>query len=174
VRRPYLGTDHDPQAYYEKCADSYDNPHAPGIKRMLLEFVPEIVGRVLDYGCGNGLATRTLQGLVTGPFVGVDRETRMVGRYRLETGQMAHVRNFWDSLPESETAIASYSLHLCPHSLLHLMASRLIEAGVRRLIVISPLKRPSVIPCFRLVTEKRRPFASGKTMYGRLLIPTYD
>lgn len=170
VRRPYLGTDLDPLDYYRNHAESYENPHEEGIRIMLERFKTDLFGTVLDLGCGNGLVTKVLATNTNGPFVGVDVEPAMVERYRSETKSAAFIRAFWDELPPADSAVACYSLHLCPESYLHQVGARLAQAGVQRFLIISPLKRPTGLPCYRLIREETQALAlDGKTIYGRLL-----
>lgn len=136
----YLGTSLSPEEYYVRNSASYRNPHEAAIRCAVEHYVKSFSGRVLDLGCGPGLATSALSGLGLRDFVGVDSSPVMAGRYREETGFPACEANFWDELPKADCAVATHSLHLCPSSRLPAAVWRLVEAGVKTLVVVSPLK----------------------------------
>ena len=136
----YLGTNLSPEEYYAKHSARYSNPHEDGIRLLLEDYAPFLSSRVLDLGCGPGLATHVLKEQGLTDFVGVDNSPEMAERYQRETGFPAHTANFWDELPKADCAIAVHSLHLCSLSRLSMVMWRLTEAGVRTLVVISPLK----------------------------------
>lgn len=130
-----------PDAYYEARSEEYSNPQADAVLRLLELMLGFVRPRVLDLGCGAGLATSALMVLGVHDCVGVDRSEAMVLRYVRETLRPARVANFWDPLPRARTAIAAHSLHLCEPSRLWQFRWRLREAGVETLVVVSPLKR---------------------------------
>lgn len=135
----YLSTNLSPVEYYEKYSMEYQNNHADGIGLILDRFVKHIETPVIDLGCGRGLITKLLDNKVS--ITGVDSSIAMIELYKLETSKVGYVGNFWDPLPIARTAIACYSLHLCPSSRYHEFIWRLREAQVNNLIVISPLKK---------------------------------
>ena len=136
----YLGTCLSPEEYYALNSERYRNPHKEGIRFLLEEQVQFLSSRVLDLGCGPGLATQFLKERGLTDFVGVDNSPVMVERYQRETGFSAHVANFWDELPKADCAVATHSLHLCEDSRLPMVRWRLAEAGVKTLVIVSPLK----------------------------------
>lgn len=129
-----------PHDYYRTHAAEYTNPHADGITDVLGRLGHHLSPRLLDLGCGRGLATQILRPRI-GSIVGVDASPDMADLYEKETGHEGHALNFWDTLPPARSAVACYSLHLCLESRVHEVVWRLREAGVTRLVVISPLKR---------------------------------
>jgi SAM-dependent methyltransferase len=167
----YLGTTLDPQAYYQTYAEDYDNPHAEGIRYVLDKHIHWLKGSVLDMGCGNGLATMVLWSWAARhSIVGIDAEPNMVERYKRETEHEGSVACFWDELPHAESAVFCYSLHLCPESRAAMVGFRLIEAGVQRVIVVSPLKsRAEGWTGFSRAEETADGVGpEGKTIYGRV------
>jgi SAM-dependent methyltransferase len=140
MHRTYLGTNLTPEQYYAQHSAWYSNPHKGTIEFLLEQCTSSLHSRILDLGCGPGLATRCLSKHGLSDFVGVDNAPVMVERYRRETGFPSVQANFWDELPKAECAVATHSIHLCPVSRLHIAMWRLYEAGVRTLLVISPLR----------------------------------
>jgi len=110
--RQYLGTPLDPVTFYQERSRAYSNPHAVGIEAVLGKLRVHLTGKILDLGCGDGLATK----LLGGDCIGCDQSSEMVSRYHQETGCPGYVRTFWDELPLADSAIAIYSLHLCEPS----------------------------------------------------------
>jgi trans-aconitate methyltransferase len=167
---PYLGTDLDPQTYYEREATRYDNPHAPGIHALLGVMLEDVAGTVLDLGCGDGLVTKWLAGRPGIRCVGVDRAAAMVARYREETGCHAEVGTFDRPLPQADWIVSSYALHLATPAEEAAMWWRMWEAGARQVVVITPLKARPAEPAhyFRLAQALARPVGpAGKTIHAR-------
>jgi SAM-dependent methyltransferase len=168
----YLGTHLSPIEYYRRHAAAYDNPHADGIARALGHFAGRLEGVVLDWGCGDGLATKLLAaGQPDGQFVGVDNAPLMVARYIQETGFKAVVAGFGDALPRADSAVASYALHLASPAETAVMWWRLAESGVKTLVVVTPFKARPAAPAF-YYAEAERVFGrwgpEGKTIYAVL------
>jgi hypothetical protein len=166
----YLGTHLTPAEYYRRHSAQYHNPHAEGVAEALGHLAHHLHGRVLDWGCGDGLATKLLgeRGL---DFVGVDNASGMVGRYRRETGFPAEVAGFADALPRADTAVACYALHLATPQEAALMWWRLAEAGVQKLVVVTPFKNRPAAPEHYFKEAERVSGAwgpEGKTIYGVL------
>lgn len=168
----YLGTDLSPEAFYRTMTTLYCNPHAEGVGKLLHCFQPLLQGRVLDLGCGDGLVTKFLGSSFD--CIGVDVEQAMVERYQKETKYPARQAAFWDILPLASSAVASYSLHLCPQSRRHEVWNRLVEAGVKVLVVISPFRdNPGDPPgfFFREALSLSLPFGpKDKHSHGRLFV----
>lgn len=168
----YLGTSLTPAEYYRRHASRYANPHAEGVAEALGRLSTHLHGRVLDWGCGDGLITKLLT--ATRPdltFVGADNASAMVGRYRRETGNPGVVAGFGDALPEADSAVASYALHLATPAEASVMWWRLAEAGVRTLVVITPFKARPEAPqhYFREAERVYGPWGPAeKTIYGVL------
>lgn len=168
----YLGTDLSPEEFYRSMTPLYCNPHAVGV-RMVLEHMSILLkGRVLDLGCGDGLVTKILapQGH---RCIGVDAEQAMVDRYQQETGMPARQGFFWDPLPQAQSAVASYSLHLCPTSRHHEVWNRLVEAGVMTVVVISPFRNNPDSPTmfYKEASSVSLPFGpKQKSVHGRAFV----
>ena len=165
----YLGTELDPAEYYKLRSGDYSNPHADGIRLVLDRHIHWLEGKILDLGCGSGLATQVLWSL-RNTIVGVDAEPAMIERYKTETEHDGVVGNFWDKLPPADSAVFCYCLHLCPESRCHMVGFRLYEAGVKRIVVVSPFKeRNECWPGYRRVDESADGVGpDGKTIYGRV------
>lgn len=166
----YLGTRLTPREYYRRMAHAYHNPHAEGIAILLDAFAEQFHGTVLDLGCGDGLATKLLAGRDLA-FVGVDDAPRMVARYERETGFPGQVASFEAPLPPADSAVASYAMHLATAEQATLMWYRLWEAGVDRLVVITPFKERPADPAyyFQLAEHRSGPYGpDGKTIHGKL------
>lgn len=141
----YLNTNLTPQEYYKTHSTNYYNPHSNGIKIILEDLVSEINNTVIDLGCGDGLVTKTLSKFVNQEFIGIDNSIPMINRYIKETGYLAYCKEFWEELPKAKIAVASYSLHLASESRLASIGTRLLIAGIEKLIIISPIKRPKSV-----------------------------
>lgn len=168
---PYLGTGLDPEAYYQRHAAAYDNPHAEGILRLLAQLNLPITGRVLDLGCGDGLITKWLQGRPGICCAGVDRAAEMVARYRAETGCPGVVATFEEALPHADWIIASYALHLATPGEEATMWWRMWEAGAQQVVVVTPLKARPGEPqhYFSLARSESAPYGPDrKTIHGRV------
>ncbi len=137
----YLGTDFSPDEYYLRYADRYINPHSDAIENILKYFLKYINPKVIDIGCGYGLGTMILHDLGIRNISGIDKSFEMVHRYNRETNYLACVGDFCDELPNANTAVAVHSIHLCPRSRLNVLKWRLYESGVKKFIVVSPIKR---------------------------------
>lgn len=167
---PYLGTSLSPREYYEQEADRYSNPHAPGIARLLDQVGHHLHGRVLDLGCGDGLATKLLAGRGL-DFVGADNAPRMIARYEAETGRPGHVAGFADPLPPCDSVISIYAMHLAASGEVPLMWYRLWEAGADRVVVVTPLKERPAPPehYFKRIEAVSGPYGpDDKTIHGHI------
>lgn len=165
----YLGTNLPPDVYYRRHARDYANPHAEGVAVALGQLSGQLHGRVLDWGCGDGLITKLLAERADLTFVGADAAPGMVKRYRAETGHPAEAAGFGDALPRADSAVASYALHLATPQEAAVMWWRLAEAGVKTLVVITPFKaRPEAPSHYFAETERiSGPWGpDGKTIYG--------
>lgn len=164
----YLDTGLTPVEYYQQHAATYVNPHAEAVAKILTELACHLHGRVLDIGCGDGLATKVLTPLGFS-CVGVDRSEQMIGRYRAETGCRGHVITFGEPLPEADSAVASYALHLARRAELAVFWSHLGESGIDHLVTISPHKERPPAPAhyFQRVEAVRAKYGpAGKTVHG--------
>lgn len=179
--RSYLGTQLSPAAYYEAQAAAYANPHALGVGPLLAWGLPALAAawaacpegpgrRLLDLGCGDGLATELLapQGW---RWVGVDASAGMVARYRAERGFPAQVGGFGDPLPEACAMVACHALHLASPEEAAMLGWRLAEAGVRCALVVGPFKeRPRCPgPYYELLDRASHPVGpKGKALHAAL------
>ncbi len=138
------------KGFYETQSDSYENPHERIIQNLVRQADKKgLIGKnVLDLCCGSGEVTLVLaKHNVTGtdPYTGAIYKTR--------TGKTAIPLTFVDiaqgklkelqkDLPKRyDTIICSFSLHLCPESLLHQLLWELSQVS-DTLIIITPHKRP--------------------------------
>lgn len=169
--RSYLGTRLTPEEYYKTKSGSYDNPHSPGIRYVLDKHMHWLQGTVLDLGCGNGLATMILWSYRQ-PILGVDAEPSMIERYQQETEHLAVIGQVWDPLPKAKSAVFCYSVHLCPRSRVSAVNYRMCEAGIQRVVVVSPLKAQTEnwlnFRCVESTADKVGP--DDKTIYGRVYL----
>ena len=166
--RPYLGTTLSPAEYYAgRYAATYSNPHEAGIRKVVERLHPNLTGRVLDLGCGDGLATKIIVPLGHTDVVGLDPSPQMLARYGAETGHRGVLGTASGVLPPCDSIIASYSLHL-EHD--PTMASfRMWESGAKTVVVISPLKdRPRLHSVYWTWTDMTRQGVGTKckTIYG--------
>jgi SAM-dependent methyltransferase len=169
---PYLGTNLTPQEYYKRHSHKYHNPHAEGIAEILGRLAHHLHGRVLDLGCGDGLATKLLgeRGLT---FVGADNAPGMVKRYQKETGFPGVVAGFTDALPAADSVVSSYAMHLAAPAEVPMMWYRIWETGADTVLVITPFKERPAEPehYFTLAETVSGPFGPDrKTLYGRLFV----
>jgi trans-aconitate methyltransferase len=167
----YLGTDLTPAQYYAQHPDAYDNPHAAGIARVLVELRLPEVDSVLDLGCGDGLVTKFLRAERAVTCVGVDRAAGMVARYEKETGCAGRVACFDEALPPAELVVSSYALHLATPVEAASMWWRMWETGAAWVAVVTPFKARPADPThyFGLKRVVQGPWGpDGKTVYGRL------
>ena len=165
----YLGTNLTPAEYYRRHARRYSNPHAEGVAEVLSLLAHHLHGRVLDWGCGDGLATKLLGGRENLSWVGADNAPAMVARYRAETGHEGVVAGFADPLPQADTAVASYALHLATPAEAAQLWWRLREAGVQTLVVVTPFKNRPSAPAHYYAEAERVSGPWGperKTLYG--------
>lgn len=175
---PYLGTDLTPQEYYKRHSHKYHNPHAEGIAEILGRLAPHLHGRVLDLGCGDGLATKLLgdaerhreadRGLT---FVGADNAPGMVKRYQKETGYPGVVAGFTDALPPADSVVSSYAMHLAAPGEVPMMWYRLWETGADTVLVITPFKERPAAPehYFERTETVSGPYGPDqKTLYGMI------
>ncbi len=167
-RMTYLGKEVSPEQYYLEHSCDYENPQADAVEVILRSFLPYFGnGTILDIGCGDGLATKIMRPRLNNLIIGVDSSPAMIDRYSLETESRGVVAHFWETLPRAKYAVACHSLHLCPDSYKHMVEFRLKEAGVKTLIVTSPLK--SVMNGFSFPILRQTVSASGsskKTVWG--------
>ncbi len=161
MRGRYLGSDLNPDQYYSELAHQYSNPHEPAIAELLRWFKPFLHSRILDIGCGDGLATR-----LVGQTIGIDRSPEMILRFKEKTKCEGLVGNFWDVMPQSDVAMAVYCLHLCPDSRMHQFKWRLKEAGIQTLVVVSPFKRTKDLGLPIIQERKSSAGPDGKVVWG--------
>ena len=134
-------------SYYQNHADDYENPHASIVKKLLNDYLQHfsLGDSVLDLCCGNGLVTKVIADNVP-TVVGCD--PYMANQYRQQTGRECYEYDFLElsqepDLPEVDTIICSFALHLCPASLLPTILYNLSQIS-DNLIIISPNKKPDI------------------------------
>lgn len=170
--RKYLGTQLSPAEYYRAHAADYDNPHADAVATVLDALVDRLHGVVVDIGCGDGLASKLL-GPAGFACVGFDRDPTMIERYRAETGFPGWLGGFGDPIPQADSAVASYALHLATPAELAVFWSNVRDAGVDTLVTISPFKHRPPAPAHFF--EKTLAIAgnhgpAGKTVHGGVFV----
>jgi SAM-dependent methyltransferase len=164
MRSSYLNSGLTPSEYYRVFGEKYENPHQAVATSLVESFRGFLVGRVLDLGCGSGLATRVL-----GEAVGIDQSQEMVSRYERETGCPGICQPYWEELPKADSAVIVHALHLCPQSRMHQFRWALEDAGVQTLVVISPLKRVIVDLGLPILEERVGRLPRGKAVWGWLV-----
>jgi trans-aconitate methyltransferase len=139
----YLGTSLSPDNYYQHCGDVYYNPHSDLIKYFIESQYSKLdqSSRILDLGCGDGLATKILLKLGISNIIGIDKSQVMVNRYEKETGCKALNIDFWDELPQASSIVATHSLHLCPPSRIFSTYWKFKEIGIKTALITSPLPK---------------------------------
>lgn len=134
--------------FYKKFGNSYSNPHASVINKIIRRFVfdtPDV--KILDLGCGGGEVTLALQSQGYRCIHGLDPYTYKL--YKTNTDIDAFTYSFQDigcgsiELEPYDIIIASFSLHLCPTHLLKLTCIQLALKS-NWLIIISPHKNPVI------------------------------
>jgi len=164
----YLGTRLDPVTYYRDKSQDYNNPHTDGIEIILSKFQQYLTGKILDFGCGDGLATKFLKEDCT---IGLDQSPEMISRFQFETKKPGIVGRFWDELPPVDSVVSVYALHLCPASRLPMVWFRLHQSGAKIVVIVSPFKNNPFDPqyYFESVDKLSLPVGpQGKTIHGRV------
>lgn len=166
----YLGTELDPINYYSVHSDNYLNRHADAVKQIVDRYAKYMHTGTLDIGCGDGIISKLLWENHGIRCVGIDSEPKMVARYCRETKNEGCIAYFWDQLPESRSAIASYSLHLCPSSRTYQVWWRIREAKIRTFLVISPFRDSLNEPRYGYILRDSCSVTTrrGKHVYGKL------
>jgi SAM-dependent methyltransferase len=137
--------------FYSRAGADYRNPNEAGVKEALklaLKWKPDF-SSVLDLGCGSGEATLALKafGVASAAITGCDPYTGAA--FLARTGRKAESWSFVDIASgcledrRFSLVIASFSLHLCPESLLPGLCYALSQAS-RQLLVLTPHKRPEI------------------------------
>ncbi|KAI5843915.1 hypothetical protein DFP73DRAFT_527167 [Morchella snyderi] len=155
-------TTHGVDNYYTLVANTYKNPHEPGVQkalRLILESIPYY--RLLDLAAGSGEATITAvhwfstrrpsyQLLISAhdPFTASLYTTRTGGRpcgtqsFRdIQTGGLEVSPG--RSSTKNDVVVCSFALHLCPSSEVWGLLYTL-SCECRWLVVLAPHKRPEV------------------------------
>lgn len=150
-------------AYYETRGSSYQNPHAAGVQRLVIESLNWGVDttKVLDLACGAGEVSLALlsQGLPLSQIDACDPYTALA--YEAAVGARPEPWRFVDLCQgvagdrRWSLIIASFALHLCPPSLLPVLIPSLAQHCTGHLLVLTPHKRPILLPewGFLLVRE---------------------
>lgn len=163
-----LYEEHGSEGYYRTFADQYENPHLPEIEALLRRNFERLdgSGKVLDFACGGGEVTLSLQKLGAGDFLGCDPFTHAL--YERKTGYPCLQLSFRDviknGLPGAYSVIiSSFALHLCPPKDLFSLCWQLLQAAPL-LVVITPHKRPELeqIPGIQLAWEDAVETPRGK------------
>ena len=150
------------EAYYQKNADAYENPHFPYIEQLLEQNKERIdYARVLDLACGGGEVALILRGLGFENTVGCDPFTKRL--FVKNTGLPCFNYSFEDIVKGRLAAkvnapfsaiISSFALHLCDEKMLYSLINQLFRL-TKNVVVITPHKRPQLehYPEFTLIFE---------------------
>lgn len=157
VRTGYesLGID----GYYLNHCDDYKNPHFEIIKTLLIEYIQEndIGNNILDLCCGSGEITTILEEKGNYNIEGIDPYTCKL--YENNTNKKCYQYSFKDIVngfldnKKYDTIICSFAMHLCDISMLDTLLYQLSRI-CKKLIIITPNKRPEIKNWFELREEK--------------------
>ena len=147
-----------PEEFYTS-GSQYENPHKEVIHKHIDNIASslDLTGRVLDLGCGTGIASERLS------FHGAKRITGcdpyLNKEYEKETGNSCARYNFKDiaqgrmyHLGHFSLVIASFSLHLCEKSMMTHLLFNLSQMS-DKLVIISPHKKPEINQFWSLEEE---------------------
>lgn len=129
-----LGVD----GYYKSHADAYVNPHSAGVVWLLRSMNVDDITTGLDFGCGDGLVTKTLTSVA---FTGFD--PYMGSRYEHETGRPCIRASASDlasgqvELPSVDLIVCSYVIDILPESLLPNLLWQFSRIG-KKLVTLRP------------------------------------
>jgi SAM-dependent methyltransferase len=150
------------EAYYQKNANTYENPHFLYIQQLLEQNKGKIdYARVLDLACGGGEVALILRGIGFENTVGCDPFTKRL--FVKNTGLPCFNYGFEDIVKgrlaakvegQYSSIISSFSMHLCDEKMLYSLANQLFML-TKNVVVITPHKRPQLehFPEFELVFE---------------------
>ena len=168
----YLGTNLSPIEYYLNHSKDYVNPHYQGILEIISKFKQYLVGRILDLGCGDGLASS----IIKSNCIGSDNSPEMLKRYIKETGNKGFLKEFWEEQPKCNSIVACYSLHLCPISRISMVSYRLLQTETNNIVIITPFKNnPTLLSSMFEEVDQAQAFVPGKNkrIYGKVLKRKY-
>lgn len=147
------------EAYYQKNADAYENPHFPYIQQLLEQNQSRIdYSKVLDLACGGGEVALILRGCPDPSsggrgfdnVVGCDPFTKRL--FVKNTGLPCFNYSFEDVVKgrlaakvegQYSAIISSFAMHLCDEKMLYALANQLFRL-TKNVVVITPHKRPQL------------------------------
>ncbi len=162
------------EAYYQKNANTYENPHFTYIQQLLEQNQGRIdYAKVLDLACGGGEVALILRGLGFENTVGCDPFTKRL--FVGNTGLPCFNYGFEDIVKGRLTAkvegqyssiISSFAMHLCDEKMLYSLTHQLFLL-TKNVVVITPHKRPQLeyFPEFQLVFEDFTLTERGKKVF---------
>jgi SAM-dependent methyltransferase len=139
------------EAYYQKNANTYENPHFPYIQQLLAQNQGRIdYANVLDLACGGGEVALILRGLGFENTTGCDPFTKRL--FVKNTGLRCFNYSFEDIVKGRLAAkvagtyssiISSFAMHLCDEKMLYSLTNQLFSL-TQNVVVITPHKRPQL------------------------------
>ncbi len=139
---------HGAAGYYRDHADTYQNPHFPEIKNLLIRNLGrfDCSGPVLDFAAGGGEVTQVLRQSGVLDITGCDPFT--FNLYEKNTGRPCLQASFKDVIKNGiegqySLIISSFALHLCPPKDLFSLVWNLFAAAPL-LVILTPHKRPEL------------------------------
>lgn len=152
---------HGVDGYYREMGAEYRNPHEPQVREAICRAYErwlnlDALEHVLDLACGSGEATLILRELGAQKIDGCDPYT--YAAYEERTGQQADRFTFDDIIGTAlltrfySMIVCSFALHLIEESKLARLTYQL-RCISRRMLVLTPHKRPESIPYWDLVEE---------------------
>ena len=133
------------ESYYLENGNSYQNPHFPQVRQLLINNQSRIdYSYTLDFCCGSGEVSLVLQELgyplptASDPFTS--------GAYRKNFNRDCLELSFADIIrgkliDQFSAIICSFAMHLCPPKQLYPLTYQLFQC-TSTLIIITPHKRP--------------------------------
>jgi len=145
--------------YYKNHGDGYVNYHGGEVKYLLEKNAGRIIDRdtrrVLDLCSGNGEVTETLLNMedmcikrIASDIVGCDPYMNKIYERRLR--RRCYPCSFTDIVNGKldgtyDVVVCSFGMHLCDAKMLFNLLSMLkYEHGMKRLVVITPNKKPNI------------------------------
>jgi SAM-dependent methyltransferase len=171
------------EAYYQKNANTYENPHFLYIEQLLEQNKSRIdYARVLDLACGGGEVALILRGLGFDNTVGCDPFTKRL--FVKNTGLPCFNYGFEDIVKgrlgakvegQYSAIISSFGMHLCDEKMLYSLTNQLFML-TQNVVIITPHKRPQLeyFPEFELIFEDFTLTERGKKVFIKSYRRAFD
>jgi len=147
--------------YYKKHGDNYKNYHVNEVRYLLENNIERIIdnknNNILDLCSGNGEVTEILLNNGIKNIIGCD--PYMSNIYENRLNRMCYKSSFMDIINGNfegvyDIVICSFGMHLCDEKNIFSLLSMLkYEYGMRRLVIITPNKKPKI--CEELKYEEK-------------------